>query len=269
MTPVAIQSFEAVLERVPGRQSFRMPGTQYPWSITPPEGRFLYEIAKALCHRSPNGKSAYALEIATAFGYSACWIGMGLDVGRVSANPNTLDRHGVLVTMDPYTEEVAQSDRQTAAEVWKRTGITIPTAPPRGHTTAQRGLSLCGIGNVRLVIGASPWDVPDAVSCLDDEPFTGVFDLVFIDGHHLNGQPLKDWKAVRPYITAERTIVCWHDSHVPDVKEAYAAAEEFFGGHHYNPGLPGFEMIATCGNGANVKIIEEAGRTASAGNPYR
>jgi predicted O-methyltransferase YrrM len=48
--------------------------------------------------------------------------------------------------------------------------------------------------------------------------------FVFIDGHHVNGQPLADLRGALPFV-AERAAVAFHDTHVPDVAAAVTHLE--------------------------------------------
>jgi predicted O-methyltransferase YrrM len=67
-------------------------------------------------------------------------------------------------------------------------------------------------GRITLIQGESPevlWDVY----------VPGGFDLAFVDGWHLDGQPLRDVEMVALKMKPLGTIVL-HDLHVPDVQEA-------------------------------------------------
>lgn len=242
--PSSIRRFEAIL--APAGCGFRMRERRYPWSVSPQEGRYLYECARLVGGASHR---AVGLEIATAFGYSAAWIAAGLSWSR-----------GRLVTMDSYVEETTDDLDPAATKAEPAGGIA-----PLGMFYAARAAELIGAErDVYFGIGKSPERVIEMfVRGLDAVRWDGAkADLFFLDGHHLNGQPLLDWKAAVPLLSQEGSVVLMHDSHVGDVKEAVKAAENFFGRAHVNPALPGYNLVAMTANRAVLDGLEAASRVA-------
>jgi len=75
-----------------------------------------------------------------------------------------------------------------------------------GANIARCGLSL----RVRLIRGASPEAVRQTGPSLD---------FVYIDGHHHDGQPMRDALAIFPLLT-EDALVIWHDAELDEVAQA-------------------------------------------------
>lgn len=245
MNFTGIQRFEATLERVPGKPSFRQRGTEFPWSVTPDEGRFLAEAASLLA------PGARCLEIATGFGYSTAWLSLGLP------------KAAVLASMDSYVEEKAGSDRVLGDGRFEE---------PLGLTTARRGLALAGTADkVSLCIASSPEDtrliLRDELGFMAGEGEHNFLNLFYLDGHHLNGQPMRDWKGVEAFIDPD-TIILLHDTHVPDVKEVLRAAEAMFGYQHYHPGLTGYGLVLVAREGVRAMLENTAKRIRSGGIVY-
>jgi predicted O-methyltransferase YrrM len=79
---------------------------------------------------------------------------------------------------------------------------------------------LCDLGldrRVDLACGWSPEDVPK---------FAGEgIDFLFIDGFHAGSAPLRDFKALRPYLASD-AVIYWHDTDQRGVASALKVAGE-------------------------------------------
>lgn len=243
-----IKKFEDRL--VPAPKGFRMPDRDFPWSITPKEGRFLYEITRLAAHVLPavNGRRSFrAVELATGFGYSGAWLASGIADGVVDRG---FDPH--FLTIDSYAEEQTDDKFHTHSV----------NAEPQGLQFAKTAFDLVDtLDFTTLLVDSSPGVFV---------PLRGIpFDLFYLDGHHLNGQPLVDWQTVHPHLMHSKTVTLFHDAHVEDVKVAIREAERYYGRDHFNPTLGGFNLvvITDCD-----EIRTEFSRIAKAcrnGDPYK
>lgn len=127
-----------------------------------------------------------ALEIGTSVGWTAAHIASALPAG------------GYLSCIDPFTETATGLDTQN---------IEIATWL---HENMERA----GVADrYEIYTQESPAILPRVAEN------TGPWDFAFIDGWHLNGQPLRDVEGVMPHM-AEKGIVVLHDLLIPDVMEA-------------------------------------------------
>lgn len=98
-----------------------------------------------------------------------------------------------LAVIDPFTES-KEPGYPTEARFWEN----LDRVCPRGQTLLFRGHS------------------PEILPIV--KPRFG-WGFAFIDGAHINGQPLRDIKGLLPCLT-EDAIVVWHDGWLPDVQRA-------------------------------------------------
>lgn len=98
-------------------------------------------------------------------------------------------------------------------------GRLLPRTDEGVRARFEANLSRAGVRErVRLHVARSPEALPAAAGA------GGPWAFVFIDGHHVNGQPLADLRGVLPHM-AERCAIALHDTHVPDVAAAVAYLE--------------------------------------------
>jgi len=98
-----------------------------------------------------------------------------------------------LVCIDPFTEVKPRIDGlNPAMRFWEN-------------------IEACGLDNkVELIRLPSP----EALDHLSDQ-----VDFAFVDGHHGDGQPLRDAQGLLHHLT-DHALVVWHDSELRDVREA-------------------------------------------------
>lgn len=181
----------------------------FPYSCTDEEGLVLYHVIRAHGLRS-------GFEIATAFGYSSAFIGLGL-----AAN------EGRLVTMDCYVEEWKESFEYEMDELIEAVRVVSERVEegvlPSGLAMANEQLEALGLADtVTLSVGISPGSVPEALA-------GAKLDFAMIDGGHFGDQPTADFEAVAPFL-APRCAVFFHDNNQNEaVERAVARAEAELG----------------------------------------
>lgn len=108
-------------------------------------------------------------------------------------------RHAPVVCIDPFIETATG-----------RLGMTVLEQEER----FLENMEILGFesSRVQLCVDYSPEAIPSL-------PKEGPFDLVFVDGWHHDGQPVKDVLGVLPYVSDESVIVL-HDFNIPDVQNA-------------------------------------------------
>lgn len=136
-----------------------------------------------------SSKATRALEIGSAAGWSTAHIA----------------RFVPITCIDPFIETAS--------------GLVYPT----NHEAEARfldNMSRMGFdeGRVNLSISRSPDSIRDLAG--DTK-----WDFVFIDGWHLDGQPLQDVRGALPYVS-ESGLICLHDINMPDVASAGAYLAE-------------------------------------------
>lgn len=100
------------------------------------------------------------------------------------------------------------------AEIFKEAYIDVIDAEVEGEdnklgSEITRIIAQKYYPNVKLTIGLSPQDTPNAVSPQIMTQFGG-YDLVFIDGLHTDEQIVKDFEGIFPFLSP-RCIVAIHD----------------------------------------------------------
>ena len=205
LVPVIFSDSIDVLDK-----SWRLPTKAFPYSCTDEEGLVLaFTIAK-------NGLKK-GFEVATAFGFSSMYIGLAL-----SRNG------GALTTLDCYVEEELESfyyDDSQVRDATKAVRLRIAQGDdPVGLRVARSNAKVAGLTDaVTFEVGMSPEDVPLVVK---DKRF----DFVYIDGGHFGEQPLKDFRAIEPYLE-DRCAIFFHDNNNnKSVAQAVEYAQKAVGG---------------------------------------
>lgn len=248
--PSVIQNFEG--ELTPAGSGFRMPEKQFPWSVSPQEGRFLFECARVCSMGAVQGWHPLALEIATAFGYSTAWIAAGLSW-----------QGGYLISMDHYMEEMSDDQDPRAME------MSIRMDKPLGLQYAQHGAKVTHTEPyVNLRVGKSPEQLESILLGRPEAMFAQCISMFFLDGHHLHGQPLIDWEAVKPHLDLAASLIVFHDTHVGDVKAALEAAEKAVGVAHYHPQLAGYNLAVVTANRAALEALKTRTDLLRSASPY-
>lgn len=130
-----------------------------------------------LCNLSYAINAKNAIEIGTAFGYSTCWIAAGLMFNMAENN--------WLGTIDCYKEGKLGND---------------------GHSFAMKISKDFGFNQIiEFSISKSPEDLPIIINNRN-------ICLAFIDGDHKNGQPIRDYQGIEPFLN-DSAIIVWHDVH--------------------------------------------------------
>lgn len=144
-----------------------------------------------------------AVEIGSYVGWSSAHLAWHLD--------------GTLDCIDNFTEG-AGTLGPTNPEVIQRFWANLNRTP--------------GKDRVRMWVGTSPEILPAVAHA--EEPW----ELAFVDGWHLNGQPRRDVEGLLPFLSQDAAIVL-HDLWMPDVQ---AAADQLClkGFHMYQIPTPGF-----------------------------
>jgi predicted O-methyltransferase YrrM len=202
----SIQLVQEELEKVKGVHAindfdynYKLKNKKFPYSCTDEEGLLLYFTI------IENGlKSGF--EIATAFGYSSCFIGLAMKKNA-----------GHLISVDCYIEEFKENYHYSESEIAK---LNLSENVPEGLSFARRQAKKLKIDDVvDFKIGISPYDIPKLI----DQP---TLDFVFIDGGHFGEQPTKDFLAVSPYLS-KKCAVIFHDNNFnPYVFNAIKVAED-------------------------------------------
>lgn len=172
-------------------QSWKLPNKPFPYSCTDEEGALL---AAVISHN----ELTRGFEVATAFGYSAAYAGLGF-----------AKTGGRLQTMDCYVEEwkekynyEPEEMKQAVAEVLSR---RERGELPFGLQMAREIARLVGVKDrIEFHIGLSPTDVPALLG-------GSRLDYAFIDGGHFGDQPSIDFRTLLPYL-ADRCAVFFHDN---------------------------------------------------------
>lgn len=132
-----------------------------------------------LCESVGRRRPRWAVEIGSYVGWSAAHILAGFEGVR-------------LVCMDPMVE--AKDGEATVDRFWENLG--------------RAGLA----ERVQLVLEESPgWLARYAPA--------GGWDWAFVDGNHVDGQPLRDVRGLAPLLS-EDAVVWLHDTWMPDVRRA-------------------------------------------------
>jgi len=103
----------------------------------------------------------------------------------------------VLTCIDPFLE-IGPDLREDTSEPAKQRFLDNLT---------RAGL----IERIRLVCGKSPEAIPTAAP--------GGWDFAFVDGWHVDGQPIRDVSGITPHL-APTAVVILHDLWLPDVRDA-------------------------------------------------
>lgn len=164
---------------------------KFPYSCTDEQGLLLYYTIT-----ENNFKSGF--EIATAFGYSTLYIGLGMK-----------KTGGTCVTIDCYVEEFKESylydDTELVQTISDIKNSVSKGIFPDGLAFAKSQSKQLGLENItEFQIGLSPSDVPAIIG-------NRKIDFAFIDGGHFGEQPTKDFLAIAPYLS-ERCAVLFHDN---------------------------------------------------------
>lgn len=189
--------------------SLKQKDVEYPYSITMEEGLFMLKTIL-----KNNLKNGY--EIATAFGISSFFIGLGFK-----------KTGGLLKTMDCYIEESKNDFIYSAEEIKNHIEVLNMQIEkgkyPTGLKIAKENAKFIKIeNNVNYIVGVSPSDAEKYLS--DDK-----LDFVFIDGGHFGNQPTIDFESVKEKI-GEKCALFFHDNNQnPAVASAINAAESYFG----------------------------------------
>ena len=188
--------------------SWRLQEKKFPYSCTDEEGLIINYIIQANQLKS-------GFEIATGFGYSSIYSGLGFK-----------ETKGKLISLDCYVEEDKEFPIYTNEELKKcvvRVKNNIQSGNyPAGLKFAKDHTNLLELSNtINFVIGLSPADIPSILEKV-------TLDFVFIDGGHFDGQPLKDFLAVLPYL-ADKWAIFFHDTDNEDGSSAVAVVEKKLG----------------------------------------
>lgn len=167
--------------------TLRLSNHLYPWSLTEQEGNILYD--NILKYNLKKG-----FEIATAFGISSTFIGLGLK-----------ETNGKLVTMDAYIEESCNGETET-----KNYGVndenTFENAD--GYKMASKLIEHFEIQNhVDIKIG---WSPTDTGKIIEEVHGSNKLDFAFIDGGHSAEQIQYDTEKIIEY-SDEDCILFFHD----------------------------------------------------------
>jgi hypothetical protein len=188
--------------------SWRLKEKKFPYSCTDEEGLLLNYIIQANQLKS-------GFEIATGFGYSSIYSGLGFK-----------ETNGKLISVDCYVEEDKEFPIYTNEELQKCV-VSVKNNIQRGNYPvglkfAKDHANLLGLSNsINFVIGLSPADIPSILGKV-------TLDFVFIDGGHFDGQPLKDFLAVSPYL-ADKWAIFFHDTGNEDGISAVTEVEKKLG----------------------------------------
>ncbi len=194
-----LEKTEKTNERTDWDASYKLRTQPYPWSCTLEEGLIMEYVIAA------NGLKL-GFEIATAFGFSALFLGRGLR-----------ENGGRLISLDCYVEEVAGSFRYTAREMRQHLALvkervaagTLPDCLAQARESAR---AIETQDNVDFAIGVSPEDVAPLLR-------GRTVDVALIDGGHFENQPTLDFRAVQPFL-AEKCAVFFHDNNENQAVEA-------------------------------------------------
>jgi hypothetical protein len=186
---------------------------KFPYSLTDEEGLILYKLVT-------DAGLTNGYEIATAFGYSSFYLGLGFKKNG-----------GRLVSVDAYVEETEENfiyDEETAksrADMYtdlRRKGELHKL--PEGLKFAILGAQQLGIDDVvRYEIGFSPVSVPGLLHGQK-------LDFAFIDGGHFGEQPCIDVDAVMPFMNLDKCIMMFHDTQCEAVAKGVHYAAQKIGG---------------------------------------
>jgi predicted O-methyltransferase YrrM len=147
---------------------------------TPAEATLMYHAARLF-------KPRHALEIGSYIGWSSAHLANGL-------------QRCELICVDPFMETDASA------------GVAESRAA-MAHRRFLQNMERAGVsGRVRLVRDKSP----DAIPALSEDR---QWDFVFVDGWHLQGQPLRDVMGVLPFVASDAVLLL-HDLWIPDVRDA-------------------------------------------------
>lgn len=143
--------------------------------------------AMLMHHVARLSQPGYALEIGSYIGWSSAHLASGLT-------------RCALTCVDPFLETGGPGAGQASAA-------------EAAYRRFQQNMARAGVADkVRLTRGKSP-DVIPAVS-------EGIsWDFVFVDGWHLQGQPVRDVAGVLPFVSAG-AVMLLHDLWIADVRDA-------------------------------------------------
>lgn len=211
---------------------------KFPYSLTDEEGLILYKLVT-----DAGLKNGY--EIATAFGYSSFYLGLGFKKNG-----------GRLVSVDAYVEETEENfiyDEATAksrADMYtdlRRKGELNKL--PEGLKFAILGAQHLGIDDVvRYEIGFSPISIPALLQgqCLD---------FAFIDGGHFGEQPCIDVDAVLPFMNLDKCIMMFHDTQCEAVAKGVHYAAQKIGGDIHS--INTRNRLVVVSRNIDLRIIQE------------
>jgi predicted O-methyltransferase YrrM len=189
--------------------SYKLKTREYPYSCTLEEGLAIYHVIS-------ENRLASGYEIATAFGLSSVFIGLGL-----------AESGGKLLTLDCYVEESAESDVYSPEDI-RRHVETLNQGlakgqKPEGLKIAEKLANAAGVSDAIIFkTGCSPEDVGHLLEGKS-------IDFAFIDGGHFGEQPTLDFDAVEPFL-GPKCAVFFHDNNGnPAVARAIAKAEKAMG----------------------------------------
>ncbi len=159
---------------------------------TPSEAMLMYHAAR-LCN------PRHALEIGSYIGWSSAHIASGLS-------------RCVLTCVDPFSETGQVS--------------TSPdSASERAYARFLQNIVRAGLSDkVRLVRDHSPDAIPGLSTAHQ-------WDFIFVDGWHLQGQPIRDVVGVLPYASTDAVLLL-HDLWIADVRDAFLYLVAHGWSHH-------------------------------------
>lgn len=167
--------------------TLRLSNHLYPWSLTEQEAKILYD-----CIVKYDLKKGF--EVATAFGISSTFIGLGFQ-----------ETKGKLVTMDAYIEESFNGENETS-NYGVNDEKTFENAD--GYRMASNLIDYFKLNDfVDLKVGWSPTDTGRIIEEVHGD---GKLDFVFIDGGHSAEQIHYDTEAIMNYLS-EDCIIFYHD----------------------------------------------------------
>ncbi|MGQ9806154.1 MAG: class I SAM-dependent methyltransferase [Chlorobiales bacterium] len=194
----------------PHHQNWKLKSKNFPYSCSDEEGLLLYFTIKENHFKS-------GFEIATAFGYSTCYLGLAFQ-----------KTGGTCTTVDCYIEEFKDdcfyTDNDVIREIENIRSHINSENVPIGLSTAKSSAHRLGLEHViEFKIGLSPNDIPQIIG-------QRKIDFAFIDGGHFGDQPTKDFLAIAPYLS-EKCAILFHDNNYnKSVYDAIITAQKHLNG---------------------------------------
>ncbi|MEM6469414.1 MAG: class I SAM-dependent methyltransferase [Planctomycetota bacterium] len=174
---------------------YRLPEKKFPYSLTFEEGMLIYHLIRA-------NQLSSGYEIATAFGFSGCFIGRALH-----------ENGGNLLTVDAYIEEDQEDFLYSLEATRKHVASMRDVIESEDRSQWPLGLQWAKAASEKLGIQDS---VEFRVGCSPDDigGITGqrTFDFAFIDGGHFGEQPVKDFDAVSENLNDQKFLIVFHDT---------------------------------------------------------